>query len=60
MQLYLFFTAILSKFTVGQAVGTDGKPIPVPGRKEIGLVVSPKPFKMKFIPRQQTIFDEGE
>ncbi len=57
MQLYLFFTAILSKFTVAQAVGTHGKAISVPGRKEIGLVVSPKPFNMRIIPRQQRTYD---
>ncbi len=57
LQLYLFFATILSQFTVAKAVGEDEKPRPVPGRQEAGLVVSPKPFKMRFIPRQQTALD---
>ena len=48
MELYIFFTAILSRFSLTKARDSDvydHEPI-------MGTTMSPKPYKMKFIPRK--------
>ncbi len=52
MELYMFLTAILSKFTVAKGNGWDNKSGSELERIQIGLAVAPKPYPMRFIPRK--------
>ncbi len=47
MELYLFFTGILARFNLEKASPSDN----VSADSIYGLVKSPKPFKLRFVPR---------